>query len=94
METASLLEGDGEMVLSMSLETVLHLWAMIGLFLVVNVTFCLYKVCRSNGAKQRFQEDIEAQLRGRFCGSNSWTDIGFPPAVHVTTPQCDRLLVG
>merc|ERR1712184_206161 len=42
------LENGGEMVLSMSPETVMHFWAVIGLFLAVNVTFCLYKVCRSN----------------------------------------------
>merc|ERR1719242_881191 len=55
------LEDDGEMVLRLSPETLVHLWAVIGLFLVVNATFCLYKVCLS-GSKRRFEADIEAQL--------------------------------
>merc|ERR1719249_164471 len=49
-------EDDGELVMSLSESTIAHLWAVTGLVLLVNITFCLYRMWRSAMKQRRFSE--------------------------------------
>merc|ERR1719499_878849 len=43
----SVSNGDnGELMVSLSPSTIANLWAVTGLLLLVNITFCLYRVCK------------------------------------------------
>merc|ERR1712032_1447279 len=49
-------QDDGELMVSLSPATIANLWAVTGLLLLINITFCLYKVCRSDSKQRYFSE--------------------------------------
>lgn len=61
----SVANGDnGELMVSLSPSTIANLWAVTGLLLLVNITFCLYRVCRADSKTRYFSESdhYESQI--------------------------------
>merc|ERR1712241_280086 len=46
----------GELMVSLSPSTMANIWAVAGLLLLVNIAFCLYKVCRTKSKTRYFSE--------------------------------------
>ena len=51
-------EEDSELMMSLNSSTLAHLWAMVGLILLVNISFCLYRVCQVD-SKVRYVSDSD-----------------------------------
>merc|ERR1711972_986658 len=71
----------GDLMVSLSPLTIANLWAVTGLLLLVNITFCLYRVC-ADQSKQRYYSESdhnESDVIDPDLEANSYWDEAFRP---------------